>query len=95
MSELYIFYNTVFIVAVNQGWARTSLSGNSCSWAAQGGGGGTGWDSNLGLDINSHRVRMEPGTGLQHSSVLTTELRRTSLSYAAPHMIELYCISQA
>ncbi len=41
--------------------------------------------------INSHRVRIEPGTGYQQSSVLTTELRCTPnelrctpLSYAAP-----------
>jgi hypothetical protein len=34
----------------------------------------TGWESNRGLEINSHQVRIEPGTGLQQSSVLTTEL---------------------
>ncbi len=44
---LYIFYNTVFIPAVIQGY--------------------------------SHLVRIKPGTGLQQSSVLTTELRRTPI----------------
>jgi hypothetical protein len=38
-----------------------------------------------GLEINSHRARIEPGTGHQQSTVLTTQLRHTpTLSYAAP-----------
>jgi hypothetical protein len=89
---LYFFRDFIHIICsihpgCHPGLGPTSLSGNSCSWV--GGGEVTGWESNPGLEINSHQVRIEPWTGLQQSSVLTTELRRTpNLSYAAPHKIE-------
>jgi hypothetical protein len=72
---LYIFYNTVFIPAVVQGWAQLCWVVTPAPGLH--GGGVTGWESNPGLEINSHQVRIEPRTGLQQSSVLTTELRRT------------------
>jgi hypothetical protein len=63
------------------GLGPTSLSGNSCSWAARGRGDWVRIEPRTG--INNHRVRIEPGTGHQQSSVLTTELRCTPKSYAA------------
>ncbi len=76
----------MFIPAVIQchpGLGPISLSSNSYSWAARGGG-GTGWESNPGLEINSHQVRIQPGTGHQQSSVLTTELCHTPFFLSSP-----------
>jgi hypothetical protein len=71
-----VFCNTIFIPAVIQGWAQPCWVVTPAP-GLHGGGVVTGWESNPGLEINSHQVRIEPGTGHQQSSVLTTELRCT------------------
>jgi hypothetical protein len=72
---LYIFYNTIFIPAVIQGWAdliEWQLLLLGCTRER-----GDWVRIEPRTGINSHRVRIEPGTGHQQSSVLTTELRCT------------------
>jgi hypothetical protein len=43
------------------------------------------WESNPGLEINSHRVRIDPRTGHQQSSALTIELRPTRTELCRTH----------
>jgi hypothetical protein len=86
----FIFFSrsyTYFIIQYSS--QLSSRAGPKSCWVvtpAPGlhGGGGTAWESNPGLEINSQRVRIEAGTGLQQSSMLTTELRRTP-HWAMPH----------
>ncbi len=68
---LYIFYNTILIPAVIQGWARPCLVVSPAPGLHGGRGDWVRIEPRTG--INSHRVRIEPGTGHQQSSVLTTE----------------------
>ncbi len=69
-------YITVLIPAVIQGWARPRWVVTLLLLGCTGGGGGvTRWESNPGLDINSHRERIEPWTGIstvQHANHWTT-----------------------
>jgi hypothetical protein len=73
---LYIFYNTIFIPALIQGWARPRWVVTPAPGLHEGRGDWVRIGPRTG--INSHRVRIEPRTGHQQSSVLTTELRCTS-----------------
>ncbi len=68
LQILYIFYNTIFIPAVIQGWARPRWVVTPAPGLHGGRGDWVRIEPRTG--INSHRVRIEPGTGHQQSSVL-------------------------
>jgi hypothetical protein len=74
---LYIFYNTEYSSRLSSRAEPHLVEWKLLLLGCTGGGRVTGWESNLGLAINSHRMRIKPRTGHQQSSVLTTKLRLT------------------
>jgi hypothetical protein len=79
--KIYFFIIHILYYSIHPGChpglGPASLSGNSCSWAAEGGGGwlGENWTQNWKSTITGQEFK--PRTGHQQSSMLTTELHHT------------------